>query len=134
MPYLCLSPESNAARKASRSSVPFCFARRSSQSLRILRCDGVMCLSTFLSVSERIDTMRPKAVSGEMPTKSAANSDHFIPLRSRDNRMQYCDWKLLTIRSQSSHMSYHGSPLCVFVTCSHYRVHCCLYNSHQIAY
>ena len=59
-----------------------------------------------LSVSDRMATTRPNAVSGDRPAISALNSSQetvsnsFVRIRN-----PYCDRKLETIRSQSSNIS-----------------------------
>lgn len=59
-----------------------------------------------LSVSDRIATTRPKAVSGDRPAINALNSSQETVSNSFVLILNpYCDKKLETIRSQSSNIS-----------------------------
>lgn len=68
-----------------------CFALRFLHSFRIRCWSFVKCFKTSSLSSARIDTIRPKGVSEPIPTRSALNSSHFIPFKSRDRRIPYCD-------------------------------------------
>lgn len=83
----CLNP-SNTLSISSGFNV---LALRCRHSLRIRRCSFVKFFRIFLSVSALMDTIRPRAVSGAIPTRRSLNSSHFTVESSRDKRIPYCD-------------------------------------------
>ncbi len=90
LPAMEINAFFRAFRISSIFSGSILFAFRVLHSFLICFCSLVKCFNTSLFSSARIETIRPRGVSGEIPTSKSRNSSHDILFISRESRNPYC--------------------------------------------